>query len=45
MELLKTTSLKSSEIAYNVGYNDPHYFCYIFKKATGVTPKEYRSEM
>ncbi|EGD48875.1 two component transcriptional regulator, AraC family [Ruminiclostridium papyrosolvens DSM 2782] len=44
MELLKTTSLKSSEIAYNVGYNDPHYFCYIFKKATGITPKEYRSE-
>lgn len=44
MELLKTTSLKSSEIAYSVGYNDPHYFCYIFKKAIGVTPKEYRSE-
>ncbi len=44
MELLKTTSLKSSEIAYNVGYNDPHYFCYIFKKAIGITPKEYRSE-
>ncbi len=44
MELLKTTSLKSSEIAYNVGYNDPHYFCYIFKKAIGITPKEYRNE-
>lgn len=44
MELLKTTSLKSAEIAYNVGYNDPHYFCYIFKKALGITPKEYRNE-
>ncbi|HEX2926692.1 MAG TPA: response regulator, partial [Ruminiclostridium sp.] len=43
MELLKTTSLKSAEIAYNVGYNDPHYFCYIFKKALGITPKEYRN--
>ena len=44
MELLKTTSLKSSEIAYDVGYNDSHYFCYIFKKAVGLTPKEYRNE-
>lgn len=44
-ELLKTTSLKSTEIAYNVGYNDPHYFCYIFKKAIGITPKEYRNEV
>jgi two-component system response regulator YesN len=44
MELLKTTSLKSAEIAYDVGYNDPHYFCYIFKKAVGNTPKEYRNE-
>jgi len=43
-ELLKTTSLKSTEIAYNVGYNDPHYFSYIFKKALGITPKEYRNE-
>lgn len=42
-ELLKTTSLKSTEIAYNVGYNDPHYFSYIFKKAIGITPKEYRN--
>jgi two-component system response regulator YesN len=41
-ELLKTTQLKSTEIAYTVGYNDPHYFCYIFKKAVGITPKEYR---
>ncbi|EMS72264.1 response regulator [Ruminiclostridium cellobioparum] len=43
-ELLKTTPLKSTEIAYSVGYNDPHYFCYIFKKAVGITPMEYRTE-
>ena len=42
MELLKTTNQKSREIAYAVGYNDPHYFSYMFKKATGTTPKEYR---
>lgn len=44
MELLKTTTQKSSEIAYNIGYNDPHYFSYIFKKTAGVTPKEFRNE-
>ncbi|HEX3030073.1 MAG TPA: response regulator [Clostridia bacterium] len=44
MELLKTTSLKSAEIAYNVGYSDPHYFNFIFKKALGITPKEFRNE-
>lgn len=43
-ELLKTTNNRSSEIAYAVGYNDPHYFSYIFKKYTGLTPKEYRNE-
>jgi len=42
MELLKTTNYKASEIAFKVGYSDPHYFSYTFKKVTGVTPKEYR---
>ncbi len=42
-ELLMTTELKSSEIAYRVGYKDPHYFSYTFKKMQGVTPKEYRA--
>ena len=42
-ELLFNTSMRSSEIAYAVGYNDPHYFSYLFKKNTGVTPSEFRS--
>lgn len=42
--LLRTTQLRSSEIAYQVGYNDPHYFSYLFKKNTGVSPREYRRE-
>jgi two-component system response regulator YesN len=41
-ELLKTTSIRSSEIAYMVGYNDPHYFSYVFKKNVGMSPSEYR---
>ena len=42
-ELLKATDLRSSKIAQSVGYTDPHYFSYLFKKRTGMTPSEYRS--
>ncbi len=42
-ELLMTTDLRSSEIAYQVGYKDPHYFSYTFKKTQGMTTKEYRA--
>jgi two-component system response regulator YesN len=41
-ELLRTTSLKSFEISYRVGYKDPHYFSHVFKKQTGLSPKEFR---
>ena len=43
-ELLRTTNIKSSQIAHDTGYNDSHYFSYIFKKNTGMTPSEYRSQ-
>ena len=42
-ELLMCSSMKTSEIGYEVGYKDPHYFSYIFKKTQGCTPKEYRA--
>ena len=41
-ELLRTTSMKSAEIAYAVGYKDAHYFSYLFKKTQKVTPREFR---
>lgn len=41
-ELLKTSNLRSSDIAYQVGYSDPHYFSHIFKKYEKCTPNEYR---
>ena len=43
-ELLRTTNLRSSQIALETGYNDSHYFSYIFKKNTGLTPSDYRSQ-
>ena len=43
-ELLSRTSKKSNEIGIMVGYKDPHYFSYLFKKTQGVTPTQYRSK-
>jgi len=41
--LLKTTQMRTSDIGYEVGYNDTNYFGYVFKKHTGLTPKEFRN--
>ena len=43
-ELLKATQLRSSEISSAVGYSDRHYFSYLFKKNTGMTPSEFREK-
>ncbi len=42
-KLLTQTQLHSSEIAGEVGYKDPHYFSFVFKKTVGCTPREYRN--
>ena len=42
-QLLRTTQLRSSENAYQVGYRDPHYFSSTFRKTQGMTAAEYRS--
>ncbi|MCF2941546.1 response regulator [Paenibacillus alkaliterrae] len=42
-ELLRTTELKAFEIAERVGFADPNYFSFCFKKQVGISPKEYRS--
>ncbi len=43
-EMLRTTGVKSTQIARECGYNDSHYFSYIFKKNVGITPSEYRAQ-
>lgn len=43
--LLRTTNLQIGTIALNCGILDFHYFCRIFKRATGKTPTEYRNNI
>lgn len=43
-ELLRGTSMKTADIAFAVGYKDPHYFSYTFKKTQKCTPREFRTK-
>ena len=43
-ELLAGTDRRNMQIAQDVGYNDAHYFSYLFKKNVGITPGEYRTQ-
>jgi len=40
--MLRKTDKRSGEIALAVGYKDPHYFSFVFRKVTGCSPSEYR---
>lgn len=42
--LLLETNEKSYMIAKKVGYSDPNYFSYVFKRRFGVSPSKYRTE-
>ncbi|NQX65102.1 helix-turn-helix transcriptional regulator [Paenibacillus alba] len=41
---LRATDHKISDIAANVGYQDMKFFNQLFKKLTGVTPRDYRQQ-
>jgi len=42
--LLISSHLSVSQISEQVGYPDPLYFSRVFKKSTGMSPKEYREK-
>jgi two-component system response regulator YesN len=43
MSFLENHSISIKEVCHKIGYNDPNYYCKIFKKVTGMTPTEYRA--
>lgn len=44
-ELLRCTSMRSGQIALEIGYKDSHYFSFLFKKTQGCTPSDYRNQI
>ncbi|OHX64172.1 helix-turn-helix domain-containing protein [Flammeovirga pacifica] len=40
--ILLGTNQSISEVAYNLGFNYPHYFSRLFKNKTGMTPNQFR---
>lgn len=44
VELLETTDEKAYIIAGMIGYDEPNYFSYVFKKAYGISPSKYRQQ-
>jgi ligand-binding sensor protein/AraC-like DNA-binding protein len=43
--LLETTDISITELAYSIGFNDSGYFIKLFKKHEGVTPNVYRKHL
>lgn len=42
IELLRNTDLTVKQIAYELGFDDPNYFCRVFKKEEKMTPLQTR---
>lgn len=43
-KLLSTTDSATTEIAFQVGYNDSNYFSTAFRKHEGISPSQYRKQ-
>ena len=41
-ELLRDKQMRTSDVAAAIGYNDPHYFSYLFKKYVNLSPRDFR---
>ncbi|MDR2655499.1 MAG: response regulator [Oscillospiraceae bacterium] len=44
LEYMNTSDMKNYIIAEKVGYPDPNYFSYVFKRHYGVSPTKYRND-
>jgi two-component system response regulator YesN len=44
-ELLETTTMKTFEIALEVGFSDHSYYSRVFRKEAGCNPKDYRKHL
>ena len=44
-EILKDSRDNIKKISKMVGYEDPNYFCRIFKKENGMSPRQYRLKL
>ncbi len=44
-ELMRREDINIAEVAFMVGYDDYTYFSKVFKKHTGVSPREYRNRL
>lgn len=42
--LLNTTELKAIAISEKVGFNEPNYFNYVFKRYMGMTPSKFKNK-
>jgi len=40
--LLASSDLAVHEIAFRLGFDDPNYFSYFFKRQTGISPQQYK---
>jgi AraC-like DNA-binding protein len=43
-QLLRESELNVSEVAYEVGYNNPRYFSIQFKEEYGISPSNYQEK-
>lgn len=42
VKLIRKGQLNMSEIAHSLGYNELSYFCKVFKKEVGISPKKFQ---
>ena len=41
-KMLRDENQKVAYVAERVGYQNKSYFCFLFKRSTGMTPAEFR---